>query len=158
MTTVAIVLALAAAAEGAAAPAASIEQVRWLAGCWESAAPEKGVEEYWMAPRGKTMLGVGRTVRGEKLVEYELVLLREEGAKLAYEAHPSGQAPAVFLSREVGDSRVVFENLEHDFPQRVGYQLDGPDTLTAWIEGTSGGKTKRIDFPYKRAAACGVAR
>jgi hypothetical protein len=110
-----------------------------------------------MAPRGGTMLGAGRTVRGGKLVEYELVLVREQGDGLAYEAHPSGQPSAVFLSKEIGADRVVFENLEHDFPQRVGYRRDGADTLTAWIEGTRDGKTKRIDFPYKRAA-CGDAR
>jgi hypothetical protein len=155
VTTIALVLAAAAAV--AEVPASGIERIGWLAGCWESADAARGVEESWMAPRGGTMLGAGRTVRGGKLVEYELVLVREQGDGLAYEAHPSGQPSAVFLSKEIGADRVVFENLEHDFPQRVGYRRDGADTLTAWIEGTRDGKTKRIDFPYKRAA-CGDAR
>ena len=31
----------------------------------------------------------------------------------------------------------MFEDLLHDFPQRIGYRLIGPDSLLAWIEGTS---------------------
>ena len=152
MTVLALVL-----AASAAVPAAGIDQLKWIAGCWESVDPARGVEEQWMAPRGGTMLGIGRTVRDGKLVEYELVLLREDEGRLAYQAHPSGQASAVFLSKEVGPKRVVFENLEHDFPQRVGYELVGDDTLTAWIEGPSKGANKRIEFPYRRTT-CGGAR
>ena len=151
------VLALMLAAASAAAPTTGIDRLSWIAGCWESVDPKRGVEEQWMAPRGGTMLGIGRTVRDGKLVEYELVLLREEEGRLAYQAHPSGQASAVFLSKEVGPKRVVFENLAHDFPQRVGYELVGDDALTAWIEGPSKGANKRIEFPYRRAA-CGGSR
>ena len=108
------------------------------------------VEEYWMAPRGTSMLGMGRTVRDDKLVDHELVVLREEGDGLAYEAHPPGQATATFLSREVTTARVVFENLQHDFPQRIGYERSG-DRLLAWIEGPRDGKVRRIEFAYRRA-------
>ena len=104
-----------------------------------------------MAPRGANMLGMSRTVRGGVLADYELMILREQGGRLAYEAHPSGQPPAVFLSTAVGESSVVFENLEHDFPQKIGYQRTGADTLLAWIEGTQKGQTRRIDFTYRRA-------
>ena len=138
------------------AAAASIDQVAWLAGCWESTDPARGIEEQWMAPKSGTMLGAGRTVRGGKLVEYELVLIKEDGDKLAYEAHPSGQPSATFLAVESGPTRIVFENLEHDFPQRVGYALS-EEGLNAWIEGTVNGRAKRIDFPYRRAA-CGGSR
>ena len=107
-----------------------------------------------MAPRGHTMLGAGRTVQGEKLVEFEMVVIRERDGRLAYEAHPSGQPSTVFLSRTVGDNEVVFENLKHDFPQRVGYRRDG-DSLKAWIEGPRNGQTQRVEFPYRRVACAG---
>ena len=111
------------------------------------------IEEHWMAPRGGTMIGSGRTVRNNALVEYELVVLREQDGRLAYEAHPSGQSPAVFLSKELTASTVVFENAAHDFPQRVGYRRDGREALLAWVEGTVNGQTRRVEFPY-RAATC----
>lgn len=93
-------------------------------------------------------------MRSGNLSEYELVVLREQGDQLAYEAHPSGQASAVFLSRTVSGNRVLFENLQHDFPQRVGYERSG-DSLVAWIEGAHKGQVKRIEFPYRRVACPG---
>jgi len=110
------------------------------------------VEEQWMAPRGNTMLGMGRTVSGDRLIEYEVIVIRQEGDRFAYDAHPSGQAPAVFLSRNVTVTSIVFENPEHDFPQRIGYERSGDEGLLAWIEGPREGKTRRIEFPYRRAA------
>ena len=107
-----------------------------------------------MAPRGHTMLGAGRTVQAEKLVEFEVVVIRELDGRLAYEAHPSGQPSAVFLSRTIGDNEVVFENLQHDFPQRVGYRRAG-DSLNAWIEGPRNGQTRRVEFPYRRVVCAG---
>ena len=107
-----------------------------------------------MAPRGRSMVGVSRTVGGDALVGYELVVVREEGARLTYQAHPSGQPSAVFASKLIAEETVVFENPQHDFPQRIGYQRKGADML-AWIEGEQGGKARRIEFPYRRVACAG---
>jgi uncharacterized protein DUF6265 len=138
-------------ASGAHASAAGvIDRVGWLQGCWQMAAGNRLVEEQWTAPGGGIMLGVGRTTRDGSLVEYELVALTEKDGQLAYEAHPSGQESAVFASREIGEGKVVFENLGHDFPQRVGYEQRGSDALLAWVEGTANGRARRIEFAYRR--------
>jgi len=146
-------IALCVALQAAATSQSRVEQVAWLAGCWEHSTAQRTVEEQWMAPRGHTMLSAGRTTSGDRLVEYEMVLIREQGGQLAYESHPSGQPSAVFLSRTVTEKEVVFENFQHDFPQRIGYRRDG-DSLHAWIEGPRNGQTRRVEFPYKRVA-CG---
>jgi len=103
-----------------------------------------------MAPRGGTMIGMGRTVRGEKTTEYELVQIAVQGDRLAYEAHPSGQPPATFMSTMASDTSIVFENPAHDFPQQVGYRREGTDVLQAWIDGRINGKARRVDFTYQR--------
>ena len=146
-----VVTVLTCATEIAWAQSATIDRVKWLQGCWQTTRGEATIEEQWMAPRGGTMLGMGRTVRGGKIAEYELVLIKEQGAALAYEAHPSGQPSATFLSTTASDTSVVFENPKHDFPQRVGYQRDGSDGLQAWIDGEVNGKARRVDFAYRRA-------
>ena len=125
--------------------ASGIQQVAWLEGCWEVSSNGRTVEERWTPARGGNMLGVSRTIRDGKLADYEFVVLREDGDRLAYVAHPSGQKPATFLSTRIGKAEVVFENPSHDFPKTIGYRIAG-DALTAWI---SGG-TRRIEFPYKR--------
>ena len=153
MKTVLVTALVGAITQAPAAPA-GIQRVAWLQGCWESSSAGRTVEEQWMAPRGGSMLGMGRTVRGGALVEYELVVIKEQGDRLVYEAHPSGQPTATFPSRTIAEASVVFENLQHDFPQRVGYQRNGASALLAWIEGMQGGQIRRIDFSYRRVA-CG---
>src|SRR5688572_16615678 len=98
--------------------AITIDRAAWLQGCWTLESAQRVVDENWMPPRGGSMVGVGRTVRDGKLVEYELIVLSEQGGRLAYHAHPSGQPSAVFLSTTVTESTLVFENPEHDFPQK----------------------------------------
>src|SRR2546428_4818337 len=142
----------ASASADAAEPAAGIQRLAWLRGCWEMASPERTVEEQWMAPRGRSMLGVGRTLRGSDLVEYELVVIREQGAQLAYEAHPSGQPSATFVSDAVSEKSVVFQNLGHDFPKRIGYERGGQDQLLVWIDGGPDSERPRIEFAYRRVA------
>lgn len=152
--TGAVLLAAAIAAAAGMATAAQepprIERVAWLQGCWAMTSPERTVEEQWTSPRGGMMMGVGRTVQGGRVVDYEFVIVREEGGRLAYEAHPSAQPSAVFLSGELNDSVVIFENPVHDFPQRIGYRRNGPDSLAAWVEGARDGRVRRIDFAYHR--------
>jgi len=150
---IAALIAVAAGAEPA--PRTGISRAAWLAGCWQAVSPRRTVEESWMAPRGRSMIGVSRTVQGDSLAEYELVVLREQGAVLVYEAHPSGQPGAVFRSRELTDSSVVFENPAHDYPQRIGYRRVGTDSLLVWIDGAIGGRPRRVDFQYRRVGCAG---
>jgi hypothetical protein len=138
-------------ANAAAAQQVNVDRVAWFQGCWRSVRGETTIEEQWMAPSAGTMLGMGRTVRGNTLVEYELVLIKERDGRLVYEAHPSGQASTTFTASTALDGSIVFENPQHDFPQRVGYRRNGADALDAWIEGQVNGKSRRVDFSYQRA-------
>ena len=143
-------LALAATSASAAGP--DVESLAWLTGCWSRTDAEMGSGEQWTAPAGGTMLGVSRTVREGRTVEYEFVVIRAapDGTPV-YHAHPSGQASAEFRLASAGDREAVFENPAHDFPRRVGYRLARDDTtLTAWIEGLRDGATRRIEFPMRR--------
>ena len=127
----------------AAAPPLRLERIAWMQGCWRAESPARVIEETWMAPRGGTMIGVSRTVRGDSLAAYEMILLREKEGALAYIAHPSGQARNTFTAREASDSMVVFSDPTHDFPQQVGYRRVGADSLVAWIAGERGGALSR---------------
>ncbi|MDH3628753.1 MAG: DUF6265 family protein [Acidobacteriota bacterium] len=147
---VAALLILVGAAESSAPQIAGIQRLAWLQGCWESASPTTTIEENWMSPLGKSMVGVSRTVRADSLVAFETIVIREQGSRLVYEAYPSGQAPAAFHSKDIRDTAVVFENLTHDFPQRIGYRRNSSDSLTAWIEGIQNGEQRRIEFLYSR--------
>ncbi|HET9694627.1 MAG TPA: DUF6265 family protein [Steroidobacteraceae bacterium] len=145
---------------GAALAADSgVESLGWLAGCWSRTDAEPGSGEQWTAPGGGTMLGVSRTVRNGRTIEYEFVVIRAlADGTLVYQAHPSGQASAEFRLLRLVGREVVFENAAHDFPQRVGYRLGDDGTLTAWIEGSRGGSVKRIPFPMRRVSCEATTR
>ena len=142
------------AGAAACAQTTGIQRLAWLAGCWSLSNGERTVDEQWMAPRAGSMQGMSRTVRGDKLVAYEFVILRERGELLDYEVSPSGQARTVFTSTSITDSSVVFENPQHDFPQRVAYRRNG-DQLLAWIEGPRNGALRRVEYPYQRVPCPG---
>jgi hypothetical protein len=140
-----------ASAQQASAP---LRQLSWIAGCWRqtSGNGNRVVDEQWMSLRGGTMLGMSRTVHGDSLLELEFLQILEQSSRVVYHAQPSGQRPADFVAQAVSDTLVVFENPQHDFPQRIIYRRRGADSLIARIEGTRNGKTRGIDFPYARVS------
>ena len=98
------------------------------------------------------MLGMARTVVNGKLREYEFTQIRQDqDGAVDYVARPSGQAEASFRLVRLQNKEAVFENLEHDFPQRIIYRLQSDNSLFARVEGTLKGQTRGIDYSYKRA-------
>jgi hypothetical protein len=139
----------------AATPDPSVAQLGWLAGCLEMRSGDRVVEEHRMAVRGESMLGMGRTTTSRGLTEYELTLIQQKAGKIIFEARPSGQPVATFTATSAGPDSVVFAAPEHDYPQIVGYRRSGADSVVAWIDGQSGGKQRRIEFPYRRVPCPG---
>jgi len=125
---------------------------RWLAGCWELRGNNRVTLEMWMPPAGGLMLGASRGIIGGAVREFEQLRIKAEGGKLVYTALPSGQKEASFPSTQVTDSSIVFENLSHDFPQRIIYRRRGTDSLVARIEGPGPNGVRGFDFPMRRVS------
>jgi hypothetical protein len=143
-------LLLAACASAQANPFAAID---WLGGCWAQTGREAGSVEQWMAPAGGLMLGMARTLKNGRVVEFEFMQIRADAdGKLSYVAQPQGRPPTEFGLLRQGEAEAVFENPAHDFPQRVIYRREGADRLVARIEGTMKGQVRGIDFPMQRVA------
>ena len=132
---------------------AVLNQLTWLAGKWRSEKAGRVVDEQWMSPAAGVMLGMARTILRGKVTEHEFMQVREgPGGALFFIAQPSGQKEAAFLLKSLGPAEAVFENLQHDFPQRIIYALQPDGSLLAAIEGPGGeeGKDRRIEFLFKR--------
>ena len=96
------------------------------------------------------MLGISRTVANGKTVEFEFTQIRQdEKGDIFFIAKPSGQPEATFKMIKGSVNEVIFENPQHDFPQRVIYRTQD-DGLLGRIEGLSKGKEKSVDFPMTR--------
>ena len=135
-----------------AAQEASVDQLSWLAGCWTTENAEAGSGEQWMPAAGGALLGMSRTVRGGKMAGYEFMRIAPADGKLVFHAQPAGKPADSFAAIKFTSNEVVFENLQHEFPQRVIYRLEAPDKLKASIEGTRNGALRVIPYPMTRVS------
>ena len=130
----------------------TVGSLAWIAGCWEQSKGNSVSQEQWMQPSGGTMMGMSRTVAGGKTVSYEHLMLKQEGKNIYYVSIPSGQQEAAFKLVKYTATEAVFENPEHDFPQRIIYRLKDDGSLHARIEGKMNGQEQGMDFPFKRVS------
>ena len=135
----------------AAQPAPMIEDLAWLAGDRTHATATRDVREVWIGPGSGVLLGMSLTTRRDgKPGEYEHMKIGPmEDGRLAFFALPSGQPPAVFPLKSLENRRAVFENLQHDFPQRVIYWDKGSGAVGARIEGVIDGKERSAEWSYE---------
>ena len=142
----------ASATASANAPAATVAQLRWLAGCWELRTPTRLTQESWIAPAGGLMLGVSRTVVRDVAREFEFLRIELRDGVPAYVAQPGGGPATAFRATFVSDTAARFENPQHDFPQGIAYRRVGSDSLIASIDGPEGGAPRTIAFPMRRVS------
>ena len=105
-----------------------------MVGQWAGTAGGVEMEELWMEPKGGVMLGLHRDVTPAKPTFFEFLRIEDREGEVVYVASPRGAGETEFKLMDVGQQHVVFENLEHDYPQRVIYRREGKG-LTARIEG-----------------------
>ena len=96
------------------------------------------------------MMGMSRTIAGDKTVEFEYLRIEQRESGIYYVAHPKARCPGTdFKLMRVSSSEAVFENPEHDFPKRIIYRKTAADALTASIDAGEG--TKSMSFAFKRS-------
>ena len=130
-------------------PTPEAASLAWLTGCWEGKAEGGLVDERWSAPAGGTLLGTSRTVKDDKTVFHEFLLVRETEGSLLLTVHAQGQQPVSFRLQQLGKSDAIFANAAHDFPQRIVYHRKG-NTLIARAEGEQRDQKRQLRYKLKR--------
>lgn len=133
------------------APAHEIERLAWFEGRWEGVSGGTSMEEQWTSLRGGALLGLHRDVKAGRMVSFEFLRIQKTPEGILYFASPRSRPPVAFKLVELGARRAVFENREHDFPQRVLYWIDAAGAMHARIEGPQGGKTVSEEWAWTRA-------
>jgi len=125
-------------------------KLAWISGCWKADGNVQ-TEEHWTNIAAQSMLGMGRTIANGKTVFHEFLQIRDRADGIVYIAQPNGGTAVEFKLVKINDNEAVFENPQHDFPQRITYQRAIDGSLVAAIEGQEKGKPKRVEFAMKRA-------
>ena len=111
-----------------------IKKLQWLAGYWTAEVNGTKMEEFWLPESNGIMIGIHRDSFQSGNVFFEYLRILEKDSLLTYYASPLGKKSTEFKLKFLNEKRVIFENLEHDFPQRILYSLK-EDTLFVRIEG-----------------------
>jgi len=129
---------------------ATIQDLSWIAGDWESVLGDVHIDEHWTGVAGGSMLGMSRTVSGARTVSFEYLRIETRPDGIYYVAHPRAKSPGTDFKLVRSDrGQAVFENPSHDFPKRIIYRLNTDGSLTARVEGDGSEKEKAQDFHYR---------
>ena len=127
----------------------TLADLSWMSGDWQTApGGRRQIEEHWTTAAGGSMMGVSRTIAGDKTVEFEYLRIEQRADGIFYVAHPKARCPGTdFKLTSASATEAIFENPQHDFPKRIIYRKTD-DGLTASIDAGEG--SKGMSFVYKR--------
>lgn len=143
MKTLIAILFLAATAHGADFPT-------FMTGAWHGTFGGTVVDEQWTSADGGLMLATSRTISPKGKTTFEFLRIEKRNGTLAYVAMPQARPETAFLLESMTSTRVVFENLRHDFPQRILYWRDGAK-LCGRVEGMLHGKLEGEEWCWSPA-------
>jgi len=125
-----------------------LADISWISGDWQTAPGGRAqIEEHWTVVAGATMMGMSRTVAGEKTVEFEYLRIEQRADGIYYVAHPKARCPGTdFKLTRASATEAVLENPEHDFPKRIIYRKTADDSLTAIIDAATAQNQCRLHF------------
>lgn len=133
--------------QSAAIKTKSLEELNWLAGYWTAESDGIKMEEFWLPESNGLLVGLHRDSFGSDKTFFEYLRIEQSNDTIVYKASPRGKEPTSFYLKSMDKHSVVFENLKHDFPQRIIYSLNG-DTLHARIEGNVNNKLKSSEWQW----------
>lgn len=118
----------------------------WMTGAWQHAEGVDWADEFWTPLRGDMMLGSARSGTGEKLNFWEQMRIqKEDDGAVVFWAVSGDQKPVRFVATASTENAIIFENAEHDYPQRIYYWREG-NVLKAEISLIDG--SKAVQFTY----------
>lgn len=135
-----------------------VRNLHWLIGTWKGGSEGNEYLESWAWQKGGALVGRAelKNSSGEVLVS-EILKIETFGDHTIYLASVNRRRPVLFTLVESKQEQWVFENKEHDFPQRIVYKRESRNRLLARVEGVSDGKEIREEFRLTRLKGKGIA-
>jgi hypothetical protein len=132
-------------------PKGDIKKFSWLSGKWSGNYGEMVTYEDWDAEKNNTMMGRGGIMSGTDTMFAEKIRIEQREDELYYIAKvPGNPAPVDFKFTGFVNDSAIFENPQHDFPQRVVYFRKPDGSLYAKIDGKSGSRYRKEEFNFKK--------
>jgi len=130
-----------------------IKELAWLEGTWQNTTKDGVFTEQWTKVNDSVFTAKSAVTKGKDTLFYETVVLDQQGDSLHYIVTTPKQndaRPVSFTLKSFTANSYIFENKQHDFPQRITYTKVTNDSIMAEISGTQNGKPAVEQFPMKR--------
>jgi hypothetical protein len=132
---------------------AQIEKANWLIGEWANTSKEGVLTETWTKENDSTFLGKTYFITGKDTAFTESIQLMQKEDQLLYIPTVSDQNKGKHVSFTLttsSEKQLVFENKEHDFPQKITYNKISNDSIVAEIYGIKDGIESKESYPMKK--------
>lgn len=106
------------------------------------------VYEEWKIENETELTGKSYSIKNGIQDIDEVLFIKKFADSWAYVAVPEGQNITLFKLVKYSFNKFVFENEEHDFPQKIIYEFHDNGKLTASVEGKVDGILKRKEFSF----------
>lgn len=126
-------------------PTIDINTFDFLIGKWETDFGKFKYYEKW-EKENNNLNGNGYRIKDGERFDGEKLLLINIHGYISYIATVGKQQPILFALVKSNDGNFVFENKEHDFPQRIIYQLINNDSVKVLTEGEIKGELVQDEY------------
>jgi len=124
----------------------SIDQFSWMKGDWKGSTGPYEFYESWVQQDANTLTGKSYSINKSDTSIFELMRIEQVGDHWVFIAIIEKSNPVLFTLIETKNNIYVFENKEHDYPQRVVYSLKEDGKMLAWIEGEKNGQKTKDEY------------
>lgn len=131
----------------------NLQKFEWLLGTWTNITPEASLFEIWDETNDSAYTGKSYMIVNNDTTFFEKIKLEKRGGSFFYIPTVNNQnsnQPVMFKLISELNGNFIFENKEHDFPQRIIYNNGEPGILKAKIEGEDEGKFRTEEFVLKK--------
>lgn len=109
----------------------SISDFKWLEGKWSSNSNGQTSQETWKRRNAQMLEGTGTLLANGEPIFTEQMRIYNTGSKIYFETMlAKDQAPVRYALKQFFADRIVFENLELDFPKQVIIDKHSPNVYS----------------------------
>ena len=128
-----------------------LKKLEWLTGQWEGIMGSGLYHEEWYPDELNNLTGRAYLIKNGEITNNEKLKIHLIENDIFYTADVShNPAPVSFKLTEYSDKIFIFENPEHDFPQKITYEILSENNFKATVEAVNEGKTRKLVYDLKR--------
>ena len=128
-----------------------LKKLEWLTGQWEGIMGSGLYHEEWYPDELNNLTGRAYLIKNGEITNNEKLKIHLIENDIFYTADVShNPAPVSFKLTEYSDKIFIFENPEHDFPQKITYEILSENNFKATVEAVNESKTRKLVYDLKR--------